>query len=347
MDAPPVQYARTDDGYNIAYTVCGNGPPLLVTPAPFNHALNDWDQSAAKGRWLTALSQRFRLIHYDSRGQGLSSRGLRPGLSMEDYEKDLEAVVTQTGLRRFVLLGFLTFSHVAMRYASTHREQVEALILLNGRADGGAGSALAAFGDLARNDWEGFLEVMSRTTSSIQDPVLAKRRARETITQADYLMQTETTSASNVKDVAASLTVPTLLLAADSAAWNFGTEAAARELAGLIADSRMVLFGHTNAGIYAPSGETPPNIAAIEAFLADVASREAQRPSTMTRKLSLSARELDVLRLIIASKTSREIAETLVLSIRTVERHIANIYAKTDTHGRVQVTQYALSNGLV
>ena len=35
-----------------------------------------------------------------------------------------------------------------------------------------------------------------------------------------------------------------------------------------------------------------------------------------------------------------------MLSVRTVERHIANIYLKTDTHGRAQVTAYALQHGL-
>ena len=51
-------------------------------------------------------------------------------------------------------------------------------------------------------------------------------------------------------------------------------------------------------------------------------------------------------RLIVAGRSSREIGEDLVLSVRTVERHIANIYIKTDTHGRAQVTAYALQRGL-
>jgi DNA-binding CsgD family transcriptional regulator len=60
----------------------------------------------------------------------------------------------------------------------------------------------------------------------------------------------------------------------------------------------------------------------------------------------LSEREAEVLRLIAAGKSSRKIAETLVISVRTVERHIENIYHKTGTHGRAQATAYALANGL-
>ena len=59
----------------------------------------------------------------------------------------------------------------------------------------------------------------------------------------------------------------------------------------------------------------------------------------------LTAREIDVLRLLAAGKTNNEIAKALVLSVRTVERHISNIYGKIGAHSRVQATTYALSSG--
>jgi DNA-binding NarL/FixJ family response regulator len=48
----------------------------------------------------------------------------------------------------------------------------------------------------------------------------------------------------------------------------------------------------------------------------------------------LTAREAEVLWLIAAGKTNQEIAEHLVLSVRTVERHISTIYEKLHLHGR-------------
>jgi DNA-binding CsgD family transcriptional regulator len=60
----------------------------------------------------------------------------------------------------------------------------------------------------------------------------------------------------------------------------------------------------------------------------------------------LTEREAEVLRLIASGLSSKEIGEALVLSVRTVERHIANLYLKTSTHGRAQATAYALSHGL-
>jgi DNA-binding CsgD family transcriptional regulator len=59
----------------------------------------------------------------------------------------------------------------------------------------------------------------------------------------------------------------------------------------------------------------------------------------------LTEREVEVLRLIASGLSSKDIGEALVLSVRTVERHIANLYLKTNTHGRAQATTYALAHG--
>jgi DNA-binding NarL/FixJ family response regulator len=52
---------------------------------------------------------------------------------------------------------------------------------------------------------------------------------------------------------------------------------------------------------------------------------------------------MQVLRLIAEGKTTHEIAEALVLSDRTVERHIADVYAKIGARNRAEATAYALS----
>jgi len=49
---------------------------------------------------------------------------------------------------------------------------------------------------------------------------------------------------------------------------------------------------------------------------------------------SLSRREHEVLRLLAHGRSNDEIARELVLSVRTVERHVANIYAKIGVSGR-------------
>ena len=61
----------------------------------------------------------------------------------------------------------------------------------------------------------------------------------------------------------------------------------------------------------------------------------------------LTPRELEVVKLIAEAMTSREIAETLVISEKTVERHRANILEKLGMRDRVELTRYAIRRGLV
>lgn len=61
----------------------------------------------------------------------------------------------------------------------------------------------------------------------------------------------------------------------------------------------------------------------------------------------LTARETEVLKLIAEAYTSREIAEALVISPKTVERHRANILDKLGMRDRVELTRYAIRRGLV
>jgi non-specific serine/threonine protein kinase len=60
----------------------------------------------------------------------------------------------------------------------------------------------------------------------------------------------------------------------------------------------------------------------------------------------LTARETDVLRLIAAGCTSQEIAERLVISIHTVERHITHIYQKLGVRGRAEAVAFAFTHGI-
>jgi ATP/maltotriose-dependent transcriptional regulator MalT len=61
----------------------------------------------------------------------------------------------------------------------------------------------------------------------------------------------------------------------------------------------------------------------------------------------LSPRELEVLRLVAAGKTNREIASTLVVSEHTVARHLQNIFAKLGVTSRTAATAFAFQHELV
>jgi DNA-binding NarL/FixJ family response regulator len=60
----------------------------------------------------------------------------------------------------------------------------------------------------------------------------------------------------------------------------------------------------------------------------------------------LTSRELEVLRLLAGAASNREIAETLTISPRTVETHLANIYGKLGVRGRTEAMLWAIREGL-
>jgi DNA-binding NarL/FixJ family response regulator len=61
----------------------------------------------------------------------------------------------------------------------------------------------------------------------------------------------------------------------------------------------------------------------------------------------LTPREMEVLKLIAAGMSNREIAEALVLSEKTVKNHINNIFSKLHIYDRSQAILYAIRQGLV
>ena len=61
----------------------------------------------------------------------------------------------------------------------------------------------------------------------------------------------------------------------------------------------------------------------------------------------LTAREQEVVKLIAEGYSTKQIAEALVISEKTVERHRANILEKLGMHDRVELTRYAIRRGLV
>jgi DNA-binding NarL/FixJ family response regulator len=84
---------------------------------------------------------------------------------------------------------------------------------------------------------------------------------------------------------------------------------------------------------------------AITALIRDYLDRD--RNGDPLREEPLSPREQEVLKLIAESYNNQQIADALVISVKTVERHRANILDKLGMHDRVQLTRYAIRRGLI
>jgi DNA-binding NarL/FixJ family response regulator len=81
---------------------------------------------------------------------------------------------------------------------------------------------------------------------------------------------------------------------------------------------------------------------AVNTLVRDYIDRgEQEQPDILT------GRELEVLKLIAEAQTSKEIAEQLVISVKTVERHRQNILDKLGLRDRVELTRYAIRRGLI
>jgi DNA-binding NarL/FixJ family response regulator len=86
----------------------------------------------------------------------------------------------------------------------------------------------------------------------------------------------------------------------------------------------------------------PPAVSALIKDFLERARRGEEIPAD-----PLTPRELEVTKLISEGLTAEEIATTLVISKKTVDRHRANILEKLGMRNRVELTRYAIRRGLV
>ena len=86
-----------------------------------------------------------------------------------------------------------------------------------------------------------------------------------------------------------------------------------------------------------------PSLARL--LVQDYLQREESGEAQTSRELT--PRQREVLTLIAEGHTNREIADKLVVSVKTVDRHRENIMRKLDLHGRVALVKYAIEKGLI
>ena len=347
MEPPPVQYVKTEDGCDIAYTVTGEGMPFVFLPWPFSHRGLWWN--TAFGRPVAeALASRFRLVQYDSRGQGMSMRGLPEDHTIEDYVLDLDAVVDRLMLDRFVLYGGPVFNHVAVRYAVEHPERVAALVL-DLMTVSRPGEPESPFESLARRSWNMFLHTFV-ASFSLHGAPFELSYWRDSIEQDDWLKMTASARLARTADLLPQIRVPTLILSVrrlseDEPVSGYADHAQAA--AALVPDSRLILFDGWGRVWYSDGPAPPEAVLAIEKFLTEHVPEAAPFPAVVSSPAKLSPREIDVLKLIAQGRSNQQIADQLVLSVRTVERHITNLYAKIGARSKADATAYALRNHLV
>jgi pimeloyl-ACP methyl ester carboxylesterase/DNA-binding CsgD family transcriptional regulator len=324
----------------------GHGPPLLTSSTPpWSHVELETRIPAVKA-FLEALGERHRIIRYDCRGTGLSDR--EPlDLSLEAQVRDMEAAVDHYGLDRFAIYGSIGGGAASIAYTARHPERVSHLVLWGVIPDNAFwGKNFAPFMTVLREQWDQFVDIFANLAFGWADSDTGEQYARltrEAITQQGMLHLIEQADGLNVTAEARAIAVPTMVMVRREVKWGLLEES--RALASLIPGARLLIL---EGGAPAPFlGDVPPVVDAFLEFLAtEPEVNTAARPPAPPR-VPLTGRETEVLRLLAAGKTSKEIAAELTISVSTAQRHIANIYAKLGARGRVEAAAYAFAQGLL
>ena len=339
MHRQRIGFCKAPDGVRIAFAISGGGPgrPLVRVATWLTHLEYD---SRVYAHWLAELGADRTFVRYDLRGCGLSDREVAD-LSLEAKVADLEAVIDAAQVDQVDLLGLSGGGPVAIAYAHRHPHRVAHLVLYGSYARGrslrGAGSQPVEeetmLLSLTRVGWGGGHPAFRRVFTNLFMPEASEAEvdAYEKMQQVSASAETasgirQASYHTDVTAAAAELAVPTLVLhVRDDAVAPFEE---GRRLAGLIPGAELVPIDGRNhiLGPHDPAWSV--FVAELRRFLATAATPRVHALERLTR------RERDVLERVAAGEDNEHIAAGLALSVRTVERHLSNIYLKLGVTGK-------------
>lgn len=125
-----IRYCRAADGVSIAYSVSGEGYPLVLLPTWMSHLETDHRNPMLSHYWKE-LTKRFRVIRFDCRGFGLSDRDVAD-YTLDTVVDDLNCVANVLKLRQFAVFGPSGGAMIGTLYASKYPERVSHLVFLGG-----------------------------------------------------------------------------------------------------------------------------------------------------------------------------------------------------------------------
>jgi pimeloyl-ACP methyl ester carboxylesterase/DNA-binding CsgD family transcriptional regulator len=338
----------------VAYQVLGDGPfDLLLSPGWVTHLDLAWDV-APLARFLERLASFSRLILFDKKGTGLSDR-LNPHTLPTTAQRmdDVRAVLDAVGSERAALFGTLGGAAMCGLFAAAHPDRSLALVLYGTFAkiepDTGLLSRLAdspeAALDRIEREWgtEGVgLAFWAPSIVNDEEVKAAYLRLNRSATSPGSARSLMSVGYQLDWDAAlAEIQVPTLVLhrSGDLVA----PVRQGRAIAEAISGARYVELPGIDHLMWA--GDQDSILREVQAFLEAVIPA-GEAPPPQLGELGLTEREIEVLRLIAAGRTNKEIASTLYISPKTAGAHVSNILAKLGVERRAAAATLAQRLGL-
>jgi len=302
-----------------------------------SHCQGEWRLEGCRG-WYERLARRSTVIRYDPRGCGLSDP-IGGSLSVDDLVKDIEAVVASLGLKQVALLASGESGNTAITYAAKHRDRLSHLVLWCCYArpsDRENSPGYQAITTLVDQDPVIFSETISRIVVGWSADEEARRLAAgiRGVDPVSLRLLLDTFHSFDASLLLPTITVPTLVM--HRRGWRNPGLDAARVLAAGIPNSRLLVLEGESGMPYVGDMETA--VTAVEAYLGE--------PSGAKLPAGLSGREAEVLGLVAAGRSNREIGEALSISLNTVDRHVSNILTKISASNRAEAASFAVRHGL-
>jgi DNA-binding CsgD family transcriptional regulator/pimeloyl-ACP methyl ester carboxylesterase len=347
-DCPPIQYARTEDGVNIAYWILGAGPTaILVFPAAVSHLTLEWQVPRFR-RMQEQYASELRLIRYNPRQCGLS--GVAEDLGLDAFVRDIHAVLAATGGGPAALIATTQMTPLAIGFAAAHPDAVSALVLLGPEIDFERRRIVRSA--LKR----GTPQRLEKSLIAILNPEGLGEDAEPLRKLADHNLRSwqrlgvrdlmlEAEENWQVTELLPQLACPTLLVHYPGHAYSDGPNVAAR-----IANARLVVREGSNAPVFNPDLEGLTTL--VNHFIREHAGAPTSTQAVAPEKQSvgairLSPRELEVLRHVALGRTNAAIAEALGIGRSTVDRHVHHILQKSGSQNRAEAVAWGFANRIL
>jgi class 3 adenylate cyclase len=211
-----VRYCTSFDGTRIAYSIAGDGPPVVWIPGWISHL--DIDFQLGQGMGIAPYTARHLWIQMDKRGSGLSARNVSD-FSIDSRVRDVEAVAAHAGLDKFALGGHSEGGPLAIAYAAKHPEQVTKLIILGSFANGDGLAGTPAMRDavvaITRAEWGMASKVMAELfvgEGSLMGIDAFSAYQRSCANAQDAVSIIEAATKIDVRPLLSQINVPTLVI---------------------------------------------------------------------------------------------------------------------------------------